>query len=235
MTSLTHYKNCKKNRNYIKDGNSILSCPENCMNQKCTKHRGSLTVEASVVLPMILMLAAVMVYSFCLLYQKISLGLVADSIVESAAFTYNHSTKDIAVYGLYKLQDSKGNMLFVDSIKKQLELSLRRKDIQKPYSRKIEVLLEDYLIFRKVKVKVYEDYALPWKSFNGIPGLKGKLSFLSETSAILNNSPDFIRNVDFAVDTEKMLEEKFKGFRDIMEELRNKAGGINESIEKYFK
>lgn len=196
------------------------------------KNRGSFTVEAIIIVPLVFYILLMLIFLSLILYQQVFVNAVAQKASENGAATWKMVSKDL-FYQQIQIKDFEESNLYwriVDFDKKQKfekvkEYIIYNLDNYSLYKTKkenctIDISLDDYVIYKKLNVKVTHKYKLPIGTLLSKLGLTGNITLTSYSQSVINEPAEFIRNIDFAVDTITQIDES--------------TGGNLEKIKKYF-
>lgn len=179
------------------------------MKPKKESSRGSVTVEAAVIVPVVMISVIVMIYLLLLVFQSCILQVTANHIAERAAGVYNVSTadlmtgsisaKNISQLGIYRrwsseLQQKKG-------LEHEAGQLLQRNSILKSNSLLVDIEERGTPIARSVSVRLKISYDSPLGSFLKIWGLGDKIHLTAESKATVKDPAEFIRNTDYIIET----------------------------------
>ncbi len=211
--------------------------------------KGSMTVEASVVVPCVLLVLAALIYICLILYQQAYIQSVASTAAERGASAWNNVSKD-----MYMEQVDSGelnsNPLYwrlteglstdmrrekTDKVNKFVRYSIARYSLlgKRPdadytqYNLKnltVKCVLKDCAIYKRLEVKVAEKYDLPFKAWLKPFGMGGEFYISASAGAFINEPAEFIRNTDLAADL----------VREAGGKAGEKPGEVTEKIDDIF-
>jgi len=207
--------------------------------------KGSITIEASIVVPVVFLSIIAVLYMGVLLYHKTFVGSIAASAAERAASLWDKHYDDFES-GSADMGETTSDDLyrrFFDdnsddkkcSIKKYIFSELDRYGFLSETARKADISLINYVVYRKIRIKVSCSYKNPVAGFLKIFGMKDTFTVVSGSEAILNDTPEFIRNTDFLCDVEKELEDKYLGINSIADKIRGGFYDIKKNIDDIFR
>ncbi|MDQ2085706.1 pilus assembly protein [Herbivorax sp. ANBcel31] len=211
--------------------------------------KGSLTVEATIVVPVVIftLIALILIGEF--LYQQSYIQSVADRTACRGAEVWNNPSKD-----MIKAQILKDNMKDVclywripllesseakDKKRSKIEeytkyLMTNASILGKPDSLDVTAeMAEDYIIYKKIRVTVKAEYKNPFAPILRPFGLKDTIIIKTHSEAVVNEPVEFIRTTDFALDIVREVDNKiFKGMGDeIITDVRDGVGNVFGKIE----
>lgn len=209
-----------------------------------SRSRGSATVEASIIVPFIVLSIAASIYIGIVLYQQAQLRSAADMAAEAGAAvwadakadtgTARRQMSDIGSGGLYwRLADTERDEK-LGKITRFAERALEKGRLLKAESSKVSVDIKDYIVYKKLEVAVENTYKLPLGSFLRIFGASGRFSINVKSEAVIDDPVELIRNVDFAVDMEKELENRFPELKNLREKTRDTLSGVKGKIGEFL-
>lgn len=207
-----------------------------------SKERGSITVEAAILVPLIISSIVAVIFIGLLYYQRALLQSAADRTVQAGAASWCNISSDMATgkteigklgdAGLYWRLFESGKNEKVNRIKNYSEQLLKKRCILKPSDSDVFVEIKDFIVYKKLVVTVENSYPVPGGSLTGLFGLKGCVKIKVTSYANINDPSEFIRNTDFILDIEKELENKYEGLKNIADKTREIFGSIKSNIEK---
>lgn len=208
------------------------------------RQRGSITVEASIIIPIVILSLIAAIYAGTLLYHRACLQAAADNAAERGILAWNGAGGDfesreteisrIGVQGLYRrifdpLEKEKEAWLACYAVSAQgAPLILGEPE------RHVRVEVKNYLIFQKLAVTIEETYRPPLGKLADIFGFGETYVLKAGAEAIVNDPAEFIRNTDFVIDIEKELEKKYPGFGSLADEIRRVMADVKEKISSFF-
>ena len=219
------------------------------MRRGSNHEKGSMVVEASFIMPIVIVCIFVLIYMGLLLYQKAYIQAIADKTSERGAVLWNNAAKNMEIgavkknnldkSGLYRdlgFLDSNKNIK-LESIKKFAEQRLGRFNILgKTGSNDINIVkveLKDYFLYKKIVVTIRETYKIPIGSLLKIFGGGDRYTIEVKSEAIIDQPAELIRNSDFLIDIERELENENPGLKYLGEKSRGMVDGIKEKINSF--
>ncbi len=212
-------------------------------------NRGSLTVEATIVIPVVIftLIALILIGEF--LYQQSYIQSVADRTVCRGAEVWNNPSKDMIMGYISKdkmkdvclywripfLESSKARNTKQSKIEEYTKYLMSRVSIlDKPDSLDVTARMEtDYIIYKKIRVTVEAEYKNPFAPVLRVFGLKDTITIRVHSEAVVNEPVEFIRTTDFALDVVKEIDNGvFKGKgSEVVTDVRKGIGNIFEKIQ----
>lgn len=205
--------------------------------------KGSITVEASIVVPIVIFSIITVILIGLILYQRSVLQSIADKSVRAGAATWESLSADTAT-GRINISGLDDNGLYwrlfePDSVEKRIRLQqytealLAGKNILKPESWSTSVTVRDYTIYKKLELSIEYCYKLPGGAVMKIFGSDGRLRLKVTSFAVIDDPAELIRNTDFILDIEKELEKKYPGLKNLGDKTREVLGKMKEDMEKF--
>ncbi|MGE5614205.1 MAG: TadE/TadG family type IV pilus assembly protein [Bacillota bacterium] len=207
-------------------------------------NKGSITVEASIIVPLVILSIASAIYIGLLLYQRALLQSAAEMACEAGAAAWSSgvnelgagkpSKTDFEKYSLYRrLFDSEKEDRL--QIIEEYALSVAsRNELVRPETINAEAAFKDYAVCRKLEVKISSCYNLPLGNFLRLFGGSGICRMNVKAVSTIDEPEELIRTTDFIIDLEKKLEEKFSGIKNLGEQSRNAINEIKQRIEIFM-
>ena len=205
---------------------------------------GSITVEASLMIPFILLAVVFIYYAASILYQQALLKAVADEIADRAPRLWRNPPGDMTTgriirtesenCGLYWRLSELNDSGRAEKLRGYGLQAAGKKDMLPGSGKKVRVEIRNYLVYKVLEVSVEEAYRNPAGSILGIFGLPESYSLHANAGTILGDTPELIRNTDFLMDMETELEQKYPGVRKFGEKTRSILETIRNRISKLF-
>lgn len=204
-------------------------------------NRGSFTVEAAVIIPTVILIMFALILISEFLYQKSCIQAIADRTVQRGAEIWNSPSKDM-VFGQITLDNMDDADLYwriweMSDSKKKKESKIEgyagyllkeSAVLGKPVDLKITaVVVEDYIVYKKIRVNVEAKYKNPFLSLLKVFGIGNTITIKTHSDAIINEPVEFIRTTDFVVDVVEEVDNKvFEGkggemVKDVREGISN--------------
>lgn len=224
--------------------------------EKCAiGRRGSITVEAALIVPFIFLGILLTLYITFILYQYASLQAVANNTAERVASIWRY-----VEVGLEMDKDSDTNRLsstdvingYVNIDDSRISLYSRLYDLKKSAK---EEALENYIIDNvgmieiannrsispikpqvkykrgvlgsSVEIIIEEPYGIPIDGINKIFGIEEKFTIRVRSQAVVDDPAELIRNIDFASD----MIQKNEKLKDITEKTKDRMDNVRKKIE----
>ena len=206
--------------------------------------KGSITVEASIVTPIVILSIIAVILMGLILYQRAVLQSVSDKAVQTGATSWENLAADIATgkttqndltdNGLYWRvfeEDSEGK---IAKIKEYTEALLIRKNILRPESSVTSINIKNYIVYKRLELTVENTYKMPGRAVMRLFGSDGKLRLKVTSFAVIDDPAELIRNTDFLLDIEKELENKYPGLKNLGDKTKGILGKMKDGMEKFM-
>ncbi|MFZ5988444.1 MAG: TadE/TadG family type IV pilus assembly protein [Bacillota bacterium] len=180
--------------------------------------KGSITVEASLIVPVVILVVIVMVYMLMLMYQKAYIQSVANQSAENGAAMWNSPYKDIFMQQILK-KNMKNTLPYwrifdgnkadkLDKVEEYAKYYVEKYSIV-GFKRESEAFadLNDKIIYKKLVVVITHKYYLPGGNLLRQVGLNPEQTFVVKSEAVINEPSEFIRNTDFVVDVVREIDQ----------------------------
>lgn len=222
-----------------------------------TNKTGSMTVEASLIFPIIVLAIVAVIYICILLYQQAYLQSIANHVAERGAACWSNISKmeiDTNGYRLKtgKLKDSK-ELLKADlywSDKEEKIKRLKRYTIDKVTKNnildseiteinindivnskdKVDIWIKDYIVYKELNVVIKDSYKIPLGDILRCFGFDNRYDINVNSRAVINDPMEFIRNTDFIIHT---LDE-YEATSEILNKYKSTLDKIKENINRFF-
>jgi len=182
-------------------------------NIKRYSKKGSVTIEAALIMPMILGVIVILLYSCLLLFYKTYINSLADQTLEKGAAVWisGNLNVDTGARGervsLY-LDDKKSDMNdLCDYFNKRiLDLGLMK------VTNNVSIKSSDYILYKQLDIKVDSTYNMPLKGLLKMLGFSGTQTQHNDVKLVVNDPVGFTRNLDslgYAINEIKRHSEKF--------------------------
>lgn len=203
---------------------------------------GYLTIEATIVFSTVFFSLIFILFMGMVLYQEVNAQSLAVRASERGSVIYSSRVSDMTT-GVKKLEDFKNhdpyrNVPLIDGSAKKNYTSIVNTYVAEGLG-KYNVLngsvnnignytqVEDYLIAKKIKVNIQSSYKMPVDSIAEMFGKKGPFDVNTTAVSAVVDAPDFVRNVDLAMDVVKQtsvfgsVESGYNKIRDALDKVKN--------------
>lgn len=219
------------------------------------RNKGSMTVEASLIFPVIFLAIIALIYITVFLYEQAYVKSIADRAAERGAAIWKNPKSDMYI-GLVKLNDFKENdpywriadtnkatkeakieSYIETSLKKYSIFLMRDKDGNMDKNQvTVDAQVRNYVVYKKLTVNVKKKFKLPIGNALSAFGLDNIVEISAKSEALINEPAEFIRSTDFAMDVGKRIDDA-TGNR--MEKVKDKLGGflngIGSKVDSFLK
>jgi len=207
-----------------------------------THSKGSIAVEAAIVVPTVILSLIAIIYISFLVFQRAYLQLLADRTAERGAHFWRNRYSNIETGRDYKISPEGMELywwLWDTSneekrikVESYLESRAGRYSIIKAADRKASVNLLNYVIGKKVRVVIEESYIIPGADFLKVFGIKNVYKIKAVSESVISDPDELIRNVDLLIDVERELEEKYPGLKNTGDKIRSIVKDMHNRIKK---
>lgn len=208
------------------------------------KTKGSFTVEASIIVPIMILSITAVIYMGLLLYQRTVIQSAAETAAADGAAAWSSGVGRI---GTGKVSDASFDNIrlyrrIYDSDKeKRLEIIrnhaaelTERGELLNPVETVIQAEIKDYAVCRKLEVSITKSYILPLGNFLKIFGGSERFVINVKAASMLDEPVELIRTTDFILDMEKKLEENNHEIKNLGEKTRGTMDEIKGRLEKFL-
>lgn len=206
-----------------------------------TGNAGYLTVEAAMVFSVLFFSLIFVLFIGMVLYQEVNLQGLAIRSSERGSVIYSSRVSDMSggvkTLDDFLIRDPYRNVPFMDSGKKSdytsvinsyIDQNLGKRDVVSGQVRNSGnyVTIQDYLIEKRIKVTIESGYRMPVDSIAGMFGQNGPFEVHTSAVSAVVDSPDFVRNVDLAMDVVKQtqvfgtVEDGYCKIRDAIDQIK---------------
>ena len=201
---------------------------------------GYLTIEITIVFTTLFFSLLFILFMGMVLYQEVNVQSLAMRTAERGSVIYSSRVSDMAAgekkLADFAIRDPYRNVPFMDSGKKKDYKNLLNKYIDENLGRNSilngvmnnqgdYVTIKDNFISKKIVVNIQAGYTMPVDSIPKMFGMDGPFEVNTTATAVVVDTPEFVRNVDIVTDVLKQQEKVFKG-------IDNVYGKIQAAIEK---
>lgn len=204
--------------------------------------RGSVTAEAAIIVPLVILSLAAAIYIGLLLYQRTLIQSAASAAAEAGAAAWPSGTFELensrpamnnGRFELYRRLYDSGSEKRLREIEKHALLLSSRNEIVKPEETVVKAAVKDYAVYRRLEVSIAKYYSMPLGKFVGMFGGSDRICINVRAVSTIDEPVELIRNIDFLIDIEKKLEEKFPTLKDLGEKTREKMNEIKDKLEEF--
>ncbi len=179
---------------------------------------GYMTVEMTIIFPAIFLSLLLILFMGMVLYQEVTLQSIAVQASERGSVTYSSRVTDmttnIKTLEDFKHRDPYRNVPLIDNgtkedyiflINQYVADRIGKRDIMSGVNRNAGsyTSIDDYLIAKRIRVNIQNDYHMPVDSVSEIFGHDGIFDVNTTAVSAVVDAPDFVRNVDIVTDIVK--------------------------------
>ncbi|MDT8718571.1 pilus assembly protein [Clostridium sp. 19966] len=171
-------------------------------NNKNINQRGSFTVEAALLLPIVFAVLIILMYICVIMYNRTQLSAVGHDVSERASMMLSSPNIEVDT-GEMITNDNLYSRLFATNTQSKINdvkayFNKRKLDIGflDPQS-DVEIGYVNYLFYRKIKIKIQDHYDLPLKGLIQLLHFPGTYNDEVDVNLIVNDPVEVTRNVDF--------------------------------------
>ncbi len=208
------------------------------------QNKGSITVEASIIVPIVILSITAVIFMGLLLYQRALIQSAADMAAEAGAAAWASGSCEIGIrkphedtfdkIQLYRRFFDGDNEERLECIENYALSIVSRTELLHPVNFAAEAVVKDYAVSRKLEVRIIKYYSLPIGNFLRIFGGSGTIAMHAEATASVDEPVEFIRTTDFILDIKKKLENNNPDIKDLGEKTRNTMNEVKGKIEKFI-
>lgn len=209
-----------------------------------TKNRGSITVEASIVVPVIILSISAVIYIGLLLYQR--------ALVQCAVGIASEAGADVWASGFSEISSGKPGK---DSFKKvrlyrriydadQEEMlkciedyalaAASHNELLRAEETHVEAVMKNYVVCRKLEIRLIKKYKIPFGNFMKLFGGSGMIEISVKSTSSIDEPAELVRTTDFILDMEKKLENKYPAIKNLGEKTRNAMSSLKEKLDDFM-
>ena len=207
-------------------------------------NKGSITVEASIIVPIVILSISAIIYMGLLLYQRVLVQSAAEMAAEAGAAAWasgvseigtgkptKDSFQEIKLYRRIFDGDKEARLECIESYATSIA---SRNELLRPTETAVEAVIKDYVVCRKLEVKIVKCYSLPLGNFLRIFGGSGVIEMSVKATSSIDEPVELVRTTDFILDLEKKLESNNPEIKNLGEKTRNAMNEIKEKLEKFM-
>lgn len=207
--------------------------------------KGSATVEASLIFPVIFLIGVAIIYFSMILYQKAYIQSLADNASQKGAASWTNPKTDIYTGNVPKASLGDGGLYWrlfdfsSEAKRKKIEEYITNRiaahaamGLSKPPV--VSVELDNYVVYKVLKINIDVSYKIPVGNLLKMFGLSNEYRFSAKSSAVIHEPAEFIRNTDFVLDTERKFEKEHPKFESMVSKIRTGMNSIKTKIDKFF-
>jgi hypothetical protein len=217
----------------------------NCIKEFGSSQKGSIVIEAVLIIPLIILSIVAIIYIALLLYSHAYIEGTANWAAERGAAMWNNKNKhfetgkievhELNANGLYwRLSDNSANEK-IENIISYTQKKDNKSNLLTGSNEEIAVDFKDYIIYKKIVANTQAEYTLPLGNLLEIFGMSKYYTIRAQAQASVDDSTEFVRNIDFILNLKKQLENAYPEIGNVGEKTRGVLDGIIDVIARYFK
>lgn len=214
------------------------------LTEKVKVSRGSVTVEAAVIVPTIILSIIAVIYIGLLLYQKASIQSAAEMSAEAGAAAWVSGVSEIGTnrmapeefekIKLYRRIFDSSKETRLSSIEAYALYLSSQNEIIKPAVTEAEAVIKNYILFKRIEVTVSKHYSIPMGNFLKIFGTSGELTITSVAVASIDEPSEFIRNTDYILDIGRTIENNNPEIKNLADQTRNALNIMKSKLDMFL-
>ena len=205
---------------------------------------GYLTIETTMVFSVLFFSLIFILFMGMVMYQNVNLQSIAVQASERGSVVYSSRVSDMST-GVktlddFLIRDPYRNVPFMDSGSKEdyasiintyINGQMGRRDIIRGETKNSGdfVEVEDYLIEKRIRVNIRSDYQMPVNSISEMFGKRGPFTVDTTAVSAVIDSPDFVRNVDLAMDVIKQTD-VFGGAQSGYQKIKDALTSVTDLV-----
>ena len=206
---------------------------------------GYLTIETTMVFSVLFFSLILILFVGMVMYQNVNLQSIAVQASERGSVVYSSRVADmttgVKTLDDFLIRDPYRNVPFMDGgskedyaaiIKTYINGRMGRRDIIRGEVKNSGdyVEVEDYLIEKRIKVNIRSDYQMPVNSIAEMFGRKGPFTVDTTAVSAVIDSPDFVRNVDLAMDVIRQTD-VFDGAQNGYQKIKDALTSVTDLVQ----
>lgn len=206
---------------------------------------GYLTIETTMVFSVLFFSLILILFVGMVMYQNVNLQSIAVQASERGSVVYSSRVADmttgVKTLDDFLIRDPYRNVPFMDGGSKEDYASIintyingrmGRRDIIRGEVKNSGdyVEVEDYLIEKRIKVNIRSDYQMPVNSIAEMFGRKGPFAVDTTAVSAVIDSPDFVRNVDLAMDVIRQTD-VFDGAQNGYQKIKDALTSVTDLVQ----
>lgn len=213
--------------------------------EEARRQEGYLTIEITMVFSVLFFSLIFILFLGMVMYQQVNLQSLAVRASERGSVIYSSRVKDMAsgvkTLDDFLIRDPYRNVPFMDGanqaeyaaiIDTYIGKNLGKGDILQDSGKQAGgyVTVEDYLIEKRIRVSIGGSYGLPVDSIARMFGQNGPFEVNVTAVSSVTDPPDFIRNVDLAMDVAKRTK-LFGTVQEGYEKIRGALESVTDLLQ----
>ena len=204
--------------------------------------RGSTIVEMTFIFPIIVFLLVIMLFYGMFMYEQVATKAILDNVLARAAANWATADKgidddeaaespvDFSVWEVYsRILDFKDGKKR-ENIQSEALGRLRRACLLKHTFQPENIQLEsrNFVVYKSLKLTVTRQYPLPFPGFLKWLGVQTHLDYVITGTAVVQDQPETIRNIDLAADILRQT-----GLKSVYDKLQSAMGSLVEFFQNF--
>ncbi|HEX2946519.1 MAG TPA: hypothetical protein VHT96_11255 [Clostridia bacterium] len=104
----------------------------------------------------------------------------------------------------------------------------------KPVNISVTAEIKDYVIYKKLVVKIDKSYKNPLGGLFGLMGKSKTVDISASAVSTVDEPAELIRTTDFIIDIEKKLENKYPGLKNLADKTRNTMSELKQKLAGFL-
>lgn len=208
------------------------------------ENKGSITVEAAIIVPVIILCIAAAVYFGMLLQQKAAIQAAAENAAEAGALAWA-SGNDMPLTGkpvceagkkldLYRRLFDSDRENRLRNIEKYADELAERNELIRPVDTFVTAEIKDYIFYKKLEVNISRSYKNPLGGLFGLFGGSRLIGMSATAVSTVDEPAELIRTTDFILDVEKKLENRFPDLKNLGDKTRSTMNEMKNKLSKFL-
>lgn len=216
---------------------------------KFHSREGSFTVELALVFPVVMLGIVATIYILLILYQYVYIQAIANKTASRGAAEYGNLLLTGELEKNYLLlEKGRDEISGRESLYWQLPMldntdfkeevlegylrgSLKTKQLLRPLEESVEIRLVDYIVYKKLEVKIVSEYQLPVVYVNKLLEIGNSFAITAEAEAPLMDPAGLIRNTDYIYE----MMDNFEATSSIKNSYLKSIDAWKRGMEDFFK
>jgi flagellar basal body-associated protein FliL len=206
--------------------------------------RGSVTVEAAIIVPIVILAILAVVYIGLLLCQKASVQSAAEMSAEAGAAAWVSGVGEIGTnmiapddfekIKLYRRIFDSDSKTRLESIEAYAIYLSSQNELIRPKDTEADAVIKNHVLSRRIEVTVRKHYSIPLGNLLKIFGASGELTITSVASASIDDPAEFIKNTDYILDVEKEIENKNPELKNFADQIKNALNLMKNKLDMFL-
>ncbi len=216
-------------------------------------NKGSMTVEASLIFPVIFLIVVGLIYITVFLYEQAYVKSLADRASERGAAIWKNPESDMQI-GMVKLEDfqendpywrlydgniaAKENSIeaYITNLLAEYSILKNKDSAGKVTGITVNAEVKNYIVYKKLTVNVIKSFDLPLGNALSIFGIERTVSISAKSEALIYEPAEFIRTTDFVIDMgERVDDATGNNFEKIRNKVLSFLEGIGKKVTSFLK